>query len=202
MLTRSRLIIGITGASGAMLGVRALETAKRIGVETHLVMSKAAEITIGYETDWHPKEIAGLADVVYGIADVGAAISSGSFRTLGMLVAPCSINSLSEIAYGATNNLLTRAADVQLKERRRVVLMVRETPLHTGHLRAMTQASEIGAVIMPPLPAWYAEPKTLQDVEEQLVARAFDQFGLESPEAKRWGEDLAKGRRGGSDKKG
>lgn len=197
-MTRPRMVIGITGASGSILGVRALETARRLGVETHLVMSKAAEMTIGYETDRHPKDVAALADVVYGIADVGAAIASGSFRTLGMLVAPCSVNTLSEIAYGATNSLLTRTADVQLKERRRVVLMVRETPLHTGHLRAMTQASEIGAVIMPPVPAWYAEPKSLADVEEQLIARAFDLFGLEAPEARRWGEDLAKGRRGGT----
>ncbi len=192
-----RLLIGITGASGAILGVRALEAARAIGVETHLVMTKPAELTIGYETDLHPKDVAALADVTYGISDVGAAIASGSFRTLGMLVIPCSINTVSEIAYGLASNLLTRAADVVLKERRRLVLMVRETPLHTGHLRAMTQASEIGAVIMPPAPAWYAEPKSLEEVEVQLVARAFDQFGLDAPDAKRWGEDLAKGRRGG-----
>ncbi|MEL6979260.1 MAG: UbiX family flavin prenyltransferase [Pseudomonadota bacterium] len=195
-MTKPRLVIGLTGASGSMLGARALEMAKALGVETHLVMTKAAEMTIGYETDRHPKEIAASADVVYNPADVGAAIASGSFRCLGMLVAPCSVNTLSEIAYGTTNNLLTRAADVQLKERRRLVLMVRETPLHTGHLRAMTQASEIGAVIMPPMPAWYAEPATVADIEIQLAARALDLFGLDAPEAKRWGEDLEKGRRG------
>ena len=183
-----------------MLGVRAMEMAKRLGVETHLVMSKAAEMTIGYETDRHPKEVSALADVVYNISDVGAAIASGSFQTLGMLVAPCSVNSLSEIAYGMTSNLLTRAADVQLKERRRVVLMVRETPLHTGHLRAMTQASEIGAVIMPPTPAWYAEPQSVADIETQLAARALDLFGLETTETRRWGEDLVKGRRGAADR--
>lgn len=191
-----RLVVGITGASGSVLGIRALEMARDLGVETHLVMTKAAEMTIGYETDRHPKEVAALADVVYRVEDVGAAIASGSFRTLGMLVIPCSINTVSEIAYGLASNLLTRAADVALKERRRVVLMVRETPLHTGHLRAMTQASEIGATIMPPAPAWYAEPKSLSEMETQLVARAFDQFGLAAAEAKRWGEDLSKGRRG------
>lgn len=192
-----RLIIGLSGASGAILGVRALELAKALGVETHLVMSKAAEMTIGYETAYHPKEVAALADVVYANADIGAAIASGSFRTMGMLVAPCSVKTTSEIAYGLGGELLTRAADVVLKERRKLVLMVRETPLHTGHLRAMTQASEIGAVIMPPAPAWYAEPQTVAEMEIQLVARALEQFRLEPPDLKRWGEDLEKGRRGG-----
>lgn len=195
-MTNRRLIIGISGASGVALGVRALDMARALGLETHLVMTKAAEMTLGYETAHHPKDIAAMADVAYAPGDVGAAIASGGFKTLGMLVAPCSINSLSEIAYGGTKNLLTRAADVQLKERRRLVLMVRETPLHTGHLRAMTQASEIGAVIMPPTPAWYAAPRTLDEVVDQLVARAFDLFGLDAPGAKRWGEDLGKGRRG------
>ncbi|MEO1291663.1 MAG: UbiX family flavin prenyltransferase [Pseudomonadota bacterium] len=196
--TTSRLIVGITGASGSALGVRILEMAAALDVETHLVMTKAAEMTMGYETSVHPNTLRSSATVVHSITDVGASIASGSFQTLGMVVAPCSINSLSEIAYGMTSNLLTRAADVQLKERRRVVLMVRETPLHTGHLRAMTQASEIGAVIMPPVPAWYAEPKTNDDIIEQLAARALDQFGLDAVEAKRWGEDLKKGARKGS----
>ncbi|MCI4662555.1 MAG: UbiX family flavin prenyltransferase [Neomegalonema sp.] len=195
--THQRLIIGISGASGALLGIRALQMAQALGVETHLVMSKAAEMTIGYETPYHPQAVREMATVAHRIEDVGASIASGSFRTLGMLVAPCSINSLSEIAYGMTSSLLTRAADVQLKERRRVVLMVRETPLHTGHLRAMLQASEIGAVIMPPVPAWYAEPKTNDEIVDQLAARALDPFGLEAPQAKRWGEDLSKGKRGG-----
>lgn len=192
-----RMVVGITGASGALLGVRALEVAREIGVETHLIISKPGEMTIGYETGRSPRDVAALADVTYGAQDVGAAIASGSFHTMGMLVAPCSINTLSEIAYGATRSLLSRAADVQLKERRTVVLMVRETPLHVGHLKAMLAAAEIGAVIMPPLPAWYAEPTTNAEIIDQLVARAFDQFGLEAPAAKRWGEDLAKGRRGG-----
>ncbi|MBX2854937.1 MAG: UbiX family flavin prenyltransferase [Rhodobacteraceae bacterium] len=198
-MSKARLIIGITGASGVILGVKALQLAASVGVETHLVMSKPAEMTLGYETNCHPRDVAAMADVVYQPGDVGAAIASGSFRAMGMLIAPCSINTLSEIAYGLANNLLTRAADVQLKERRRVVLMVRETPLHTGHLRAMTQASEIGAVIMPPAPAWYAEPKTLGEVEDQLAAKALDLFGIEVPAMKRWGEDLTKGRRGGRD---
>lgn len=180
-----------------MLGIHVLRMARAAGVESHLIMSKPALMTIGYETDWHPREVAALADVVYQPEDVGAAIASGSFKTAGMLVAPCSINTVSELAYGTTNTLLTRAADVQLKERRRVVLMVRETPLHTGHLRAMTQASEIGAVIMPPAPAWYAAPKTIEDVEIQLAAKALDLFDIAVPEMKRWGEDLVKGRRGG-----
>ena len=192
-----RLIIGMSGASGAMLGVRALEMARSLGVETHFVMSKAAEMTVGYETEIHPKDVSRLAHTTYTNIDVGAPIASGSFRTIGMLVAPCSIKTMSEIAYGMTGDLLTRAADVVLKERRKLVLMVRETPLHTGHLRAMTQASEIGAVIMPPVPAWYAEPKTIEDVEIQLAARALEQFGLEPPNLKRWGEDLTKGRRKG-----
>ena len=194
-MSMKRLIIGISGASGSMLGIRALEMARAARIETHLIVTKPAEMTIGYETDRKPGDVAALADVVYRPQDVGAAIASGSFRTMGMLVAPCSINSLSEIAYGAANSLLTRAADVQLKERRRLVLMVRETPLHTGHLRSMTQASEIGAVIMPPAPAWYAEPRTIGDVEDQLAAHALELFGVESPERKRWGEDLRKGRR-------
>lgn len=190
-----RLVVGITGASGACLGVRALEVAREMDVETHLIVSKPGEMTIGYETDRSPKDVAAMADRVYAMHDVGAAIASGSFQTIGMLIAPCSINTLSEIAYGATRSLLTRAADVQLKERRRLVLMVRETPLHTGHLRAMLAASEIGATIMPPMPAWYAEPTTNSEIVDQLVARAFDQFGLEAPDVKRWGEDLTKGRR-------
>ncbi len=197
-MSARRLVVGITGASGAWLGVRALEIAREIGVETHLVVSKPGEMTIGYETDRSPKEVFALADVVYTMTDVGAAIASGSFKTLGMLIAPCSINTLSEIAYGATRSLLSRAADVQLKERRTLVLMVRETPLHVGHLKAMLAAAEAGAVIMPPAPAWYAEPTTNAEIVDQLVARAFDQFGLDAPETKRWGEDLAKGRRSGA----
>ncbi len=158
MASPKRLVIGISGASGVIYGVRALEALRGCGIETHLVMSKTAEMTLAYETRLTVAEIHRLADVVHKIQDLGAAISSGSFRTMGVLVAPCSIRSLAEIAYGATSNLLTRAADVALKERRRVVLMVRETPLHVGHLRAMIAATENGAIIVPPVPAFYALP--------------------------------------------
>jgi len=187
-----RIIVGISGASGTIYGIRALQMLREMGIESHLVMSQPARMTAAYESPLGPKQIESLADHVYGAQDVGAAISSGSFKTLGMLVAPCSMRSLSEIATGVTTGLLTRAADVVLKERRRLVLMVRETPLHTGHLRNMTAASEIGAVIYPPVPAFYSEPETLDDMVTQTVARALDLFGLDAPEAKRWGEDLGK----------
>lgn len=155
-------------------------------------MSQPARMAAQYESPLGPKEIEKLADHVHGAQDVGAAISSGSFKTLGMLVAPCSMRSLSEIASGVTTGLLTRSADVVLKERRRLVLMVRETPLHTGHLRSMTTASEIGAVIYPPVPAFYSEPKDLDEMVTQTVCRALDLFGLDAPDAKRWGEDVGK----------
>jgi len=183
-----RLIIGISGASGVVYGVRMLEALQGTDIETHLVMTRSAEMTLAYETSFKVADVHRLAKVVHPIADVGASISSGSFRTLGMVVAPCSIRSLSEIAYGMTSNLLTRAADVVLKERRRLVLMVREAPLHTGHLRAMTQASEIGAVILPPVPAFYALPKSVDDVINHTVGRALDLFGIETGLVRRWGE--------------
>ena len=188
-MKRDRLIVGISGASGVILGVRALEAARRIGVETHLVMTKAAELTLAYETDLKVADVHALADQVHGVADMGAAISSGSFRTLGMLVAPCSIRSLSEIATGVTSSLLSRAADVVLKERRRLVLMVRETPLHLGHLRSMAAVTEMGAVVMPPVPAFYAAPKSLDDMTAQTVGRALDLFGLDAGDVLRWRED-------------
>lgn len=190
-----RLIVGISGASGVIYGVRLLEIAASLGVETHLVMSKAAEMTLGYETGLSAKDVEKLAHTRYRIEDIGAAISSGSFKTLGMVVAPCSIRSMSEIATGVTTSLLTRAADVVLKERRRLVLMLRETPLHTGHLRTMTQLSEIGAIIAPPVPGFYAEPKTVDDIVTHSVCRVLDLFGLEAPEAKRWGENIKGGKR-------
>jgi 4-hydroxy-3-polyprenylbenzoate decarboxylase len=187
-MVTQRLIVGISGASGAIYGVRTLEAAKAAGVETHLVMTKTAAMTLAYETDWTAKKVAALADVVHSPDDLGAAISSGSFRTLGMIVAPCSMRSVSEIAYGNTTGLLTRAADVQLKERRRVVLLARETPLHLGHLRAMTQATEIGAIVLPPVPAFYSRPKTIAEIVEHTVGRALDLFGIETGLVKRWGE--------------
>jgi 4-hydroxy-3-polyprenylbenzoate decarboxylase len=183
-----RLIIGISGASGVVYGVRMLEALRGGGVETHLVMTKSAEMTLAYETSLKVADLHKLASVVYPIGDVGAAIASGSFRTMGMIVAPCSIRSLSEIAYGSTSNLLTRAADVALKERRRLVLMVREAPLHTGHLRAMTQASEIGAVILPPVPAFYALPQSVDDIVNHTVGRALDLFDIDTGLVRRWGE--------------
>jgi flavin prenyltransferase len=186
MAGAERLIIGISGASGVIYGVRALELLEGSGVETHLVMSGSAELTLAYETRFKLRQVHGLASKVYRQDDIGAAISSGSFRTLGMLIAPCSIRSLSEIATGVTSTLLTRAADVVLKERRRLVLMVRETPLHLGHLRSMAAATEMGAIVVPPVPAFYTRPKTIDEIVTQSVGRALDLFGLELDSVKRW----------------
>jgi 4-hydroxy-3-polyprenylbenzoate decarboxylase len=193
--TRPRLIVGISGASGVAYGIRLLEALAELRIESHLVMSKAAEMTIGYETALKPKAVAAKADYCYGIADIAAPIASGSFRTTGMIVAPCSVRTMSEIATGVTTTLLTRAADVTLKERRPLVLLVRETPLHLGHLRTMTALAEMGAIILPPVPAFYAEPRTLADLVDQMVGRALDLLGYDWPSVRRWGEDLAKGRR-------
>ncbi|HUC63710.1 MAG TPA: UbiX family flavin prenyltransferase [Alphaproteobacteria bacterium] len=190
MATTNRLIIGISGASGIIYGIRALEMLKGSGIETHLVMSRSAGVTLGLETSLKVKDVHALADTVYKIGDIGAAISSGSFRTLGMLVAPCSIRSLSEIATGVTSTLLTRAADVVLKERRRLVLMVREAPLHLGHLRSMVAATEMGAVVVPPVPAFYTKPDSVDAIVTQSVGRALDLFGLDVGAVKRWGESL------------
>ena len=183
-----RLVVGISGASGAIYGIRMLEVLRAAGIETHLVLSKSAEMTIAYETDLKAADVRKLADIVYPAADVGAAIASGSFQTLGMVVAPCSVRSMSEIATGVTSTLLTRAADVTLKERRRLVLMLRETPLHTGHLRSMLALSEMGAVIAPPVPAFYARPASVADLVDHSVGRVLDLFGIESDLVKRWGE--------------
>jgi 4-hydroxy-3-polyprenylbenzoate decarboxylase len=188
MKTPQRLVVGISGASGAIYGVRVLEAAKAAGIETHLVLTRTAAMTLAYETDWTAERVKKLATVVHSPDDLGAAISSGSFRTLGMIVAPCSMRSVSEIAYGNTTGLLTRAADVQLKERRRVVLLAREAPLHLGHLRALTQAAEIGAVILPPVPAFYARPATIMEMVDHTVGRALDLFGIETGLVRRWGE--------------
>jgi flavin prenyltransferase len=184
-----RLIIGISGASGVIYGIRLLETLKqRTDVETHLVVSKAAERTIAEETDFRISDVRALAAVVHPVTDLGASIASGSFPTAGMVVAPCSIQTLASVAYCKADNLLTRAADVVLKERRKLVLLVRETPLHRGHLKAMLEASEAGAVILPPMPAFYSRPKTLDDVVNHTVGRVLDQFGLEHNLFRRWGE--------------
>src|SRR5205085_4810113 len=159
-----RLIVGISGASGAIYGARLLDLLRPLPVETHLVMSRSAEVTLALETGLKPAELRARADVAHAIGDLAAPISSGSFRTIGMIVAPCSVRSMAEIATGATTTLLSRAADVVLKERRRLVLLVRETPLHTGHLRTLTALSEMGAVIAPPVPAFYAKPQTLAEM--------------------------------------
>jgi 4-hydroxy-3-polyprenylbenzoate decarboxylase len=188
MAVPRRLIVGITGATGIVYGVRLLQVLKETDVETHLVISKAGEMTRAYETDLSSDELRSLADVVYPVSDVGAAIASGSFRTMGMVVAPCSIRTLSEIATGATSTLLTRAADVVLKERRRLVLMVRETPLHAGHLKSMLAVTEAGGIIFPPVPAFYIRPQSLDDLVDHAVGRVLDLFDIEVEGVKRWGE--------------
>ncbi|MDG1944269.1 MAG: UbiX family flavin prenyltransferase [Halioglobus sp.] len=184
-----RIIVGISGASGIVYGVRALQLLRDCSVETHLVISKSAKLTLHYELDMSVAELESLASEVHAIKNVGASIASGSFPTAGMLIVPCSVRTMSEIATGVTSTLLTRAADVVLKERRRLVLMVRETPLHTGHLRTMTQLSEMGAVIAPPVPAFYTRPQSLDDVVTQSVGRALDLFGLELEQVHRWQGD-------------
>ncbi len=195
MTQPERLIVGLSGASGVVYGVRLLESLRNMPVEAHLVMSKSAEITIAYEMDLKVSDVHALADVWYPAGDMGAALSSGSFRTLGMVVAPCSMRSLAEIAGGVTTSLLTRAADVVLKERRRLVLMVRETPLHSGHLRNMLSVSEMGAIIAPPVPAFYARPANLDEMIDQTVGRVLDLFDLESDGLRRWGEPATEGER-------
>ncbi|MXG35408.1 UbiX family flavin prenyltransferase [Escherichia coli] len=178
-----RLIIGISGASGAIYGVRLLQVLRDVaGVETHLVMSQAARQTLSLETDLSLRDVQALADVVHDARDIAASISSGSFKTAGMVILPCSIKTLSGIVNSYTDTLVTRAADVVLKERRPLVLCVRETPLHLGHLRLMTQAAELGAIIMPPVPAFYHRPQTLDDIINQTVNRVLDQFDIDLPE--------------------
>jgi flavin prenyltransferase len=188
-----RLIVGISGASGVIYGARLLELLRPLPVETHLVISRAAEVTLAVETELKPAAVRARADVVHAIGDMAAPISSGSFKTMGMVVAPCSIRSMAEIASGVTTTLLSRAADVVLKERRRLVLLVRETPLHTGHLRTMTALSEMGAVIAPPVPAFYAKPQTLAEMIDQTLGRILDLFGLDTGQVRRWGETPAAG---------
>jgi len=185
-----RVVVGVTGASGVIYGVRALEALAGLGVETHLVVSRSAALTLKQETSLSAADLAAKAAVVHHPADVGAAISSGSFRTLGMLIAPCSIRTMSEIATGVTSTLLTRAADVTLKERRPLVLMVRETPFHLGHLRTMVRLAEMGATIAPPLPAFYTQPRSVQELVDHSVGRALDLFGLDWGAVRRWGRDV------------
>ncbi|RAX02585.1 MULTISPECIES: UbiX family flavin prenyltransferase [unclassified Photorhabdus] len=177
-----RLIVGLTGASGAIYGIRLLQVLQPVeGVETHLVISHSARQTLALETDYSLRDVQALADVVYDNRDIAAVISSGSFKTSGMVILPCSMKTLSGIVHSYTDGLVTRAADVVLKESRKLVLGVRETPLHLGHLRLMTQAAEIGAVIMPPVPAFYHQPQQIQDIIDQTVNRVLDQFDIELP---------------------
>ena len=187
---RPRLVVGLSGASGVAYGLRALDACRELGVESHLVMSRSSALTLAQETKLSLADVQARADVSYKVGDVGAAIASGSFRTLGMIVAPCSVRTMSEIATGVTASLLTRAADVVLKERRPLVLMVRETPLHLGHLRTLVKLTEMGAIIAPPVPAFYAHPRTLDEMVDQTVGRALDLFGLSWNPVKRWGEDV------------
>ncbi|HEY9179806.1 MAG TPA: UbiX family flavin prenyltransferase [Candidatus Baltobacteraceae bacterium] len=181
-----RIVVGISGASGSLYGYRALEALRHAGIETHLVLSDQARRTIELETDRSVRDFEALAAVVYRDDDLAAAVSSGSFLTDGMLVIPCSIKSAAAIAYSLNSNLLVRSADVCLKERRKLVLVVRETPLHLGHLRTLTQLAEIGAVILPPMPAMYAKPQTVDDIVNHTVGKALDQFGIQHALFKRW----------------
>jgi 4-hydroxy-3-polyprenylbenzoate decarboxylase len=180
------LIVGISGASGAIYGVRLLEVLRDLKIPAHVIVSKSAIQTLKEECGESIEHVRKLAADTYPNSDIGAAVSSGSFKTRGMIIAPCSIRTLADIAYGTTDNLLSRAADVQLKERRRVVLMVRETPLHAGHLRAMAAATENGAIVMPPVPAFYHRPRTIDDIVNQTVGRALDLFDIEAKIVKRW----------------
>jgi 4-hydroxy-3-polyprenylbenzoate decarboxylase len=190
-----RLIVAISGASGVAYGVRLLAMLQNSMIETHLVMSRAAEVTLAHETDYKVKDVKALADVCHDIQDMAAPISSGSFLTLGMIVAPCSVKSLAEIASGVTTTLISRAADVVLKERRRLVLMVRETPLHAGHLKSMLAVTEMGGVIAPPVPAFYARPQTLDQMIDHSLGRALDLFGIATDQVHRWGESKVVQRR-------
>jgi 4-hydroxy-3-polyprenylbenzoate decarboxylase len=176
----------VCGATGVLYAKRLLEALRVLQVESHLIITRPGEMTLRYETDMKPRDLRALADVNYGIGEVGAAIASGSFRTLGMIVAPCSIRTVGEIAACTSSNLLTRAADVCLKERRRLVLLVRETPLHAGHLKAMLAATEAGAVIFPPVPAFYSKPATLSEMIDHTVGRVLDLFGLDADLGGRW----------------
>jgi 4-hydroxy-3-polyprenylbenzoate decarboxylase len=184
--TKKRLVVGISGASGVIYGIETLRQLRQVGLESHLVVSKAAMQTLKHESDMSFSDLQALADVVYSNQDIGAAIASGSFKTVGMLVAPCSIRSLAEIASGLSASLLSRAADVILKERRRLVLLVRETPLHAGHLQSMLDVTNMGGIIMPPVPTFYTKPQNIEEMVSQTIARALDLFDIETTALKRW----------------
>ncbi|MCM2357868.1 MAG: UbiX family flavin prenyltransferase [Geobacteraceae bacterium] len=190
------LVVAITGATGVIYGVEMLRVLKELGEETHLIVSEAAGMNLAIETDYSLDDVKGLANVVYDNKDVGAAVASGSFRTCGMIVAPCTVKTLSAIANSFTYNLVVRAADVTLKERRKLVLMVRETPLHKGHLDLMARAADCGAVILPPMPAFYHKPESIMDIIHQSIGKALDQVGIEHTLFKRWtGHDVKEQRK-------
>lgn len=181
-----RLIVGISGASGAIYGIRILQALQGSGIETHLVMTESARITLAAETDMSSADVEKLASVVHNVRNIGATVSSGSFKTMGMVIAPCSVRTMSEVAWGTTSNLLTRAADVVLKERRRLVLLLRETPLHAGHLQTMLQVTNSGAIIMPPVPALYAKPQSVMEMIDHTVGRCLDLFDIDTTLVDRW----------------
>lgn len=189
-LRRTRIIVGISGASGVTYGIRLLQLLRELEIETHVVMSRSAQVTLAHESSFTVAEVRALAHAWYSNTDIGAAISSGSFPIMGMVVAPCSVKTLSEIATGVTSSLLSRAADVILKERKRLVLMLRETPLHLGHLRSMVAATEAGAVIYPPVPAFYAKPDTLEAMIDHTLGRVLDLFDIDTGTVRRWKADL------------
>lgn len=191
---KRRLIVGISGATGVIHGIRILEALRQLGVESHLIMTRTAEVTLAYESDLKVAAVHALADVVHRADDLAAAPASGSFRAMGMIVAPCSVRSLAEIAAGTGSTLLTRAADVTLKERRRLVLMVRETPLHLGHIRNMAAVTEMGGIIAPPVAAFYTRPQSLDDIVDHAVGRVLDLFDLDAGLVARWGEPGGSGR--------
>ena len=185
-MSPQRMIVAVTGASGTIYGIRILQALAQQGIETHLVMSDAAKLTMAIETPYEPRQVEAIASVVHSVKNIGASIASGSFQTMGMIVAPCSVNTMSEIAWGMTSNLISRAGDVILKERRRLVLLLRETPLHAGHLKTMLQATENGAIVMPPVPALYTRPQSVEDIIDHTVGRCLDLVGIETNLSKRW----------------
>ena len=191
-MTQKRIIVGISGASGVTYGIRLLEILRPTDIETHLIMSNSAEITLAYESNLKVSDVKNLANVTHNVKDIAACLSSGSYRTLGMVIAPCSVRTMSEISSGVTSSLLTRSADVILKERRKLVLMVRETPLHTGHLRTMVNLSELGAIIAPPVPAFYAKPNNLDEMVDYSLGRILDLFDIEIQGMNRWDENSKK----------
>ena len=191
----NRIIVGISGASGVIYGIRLLEILKETGITSHLIMTSSAEIAVAHETDWKVEDVKKMSDIWYPFDDIGAAPASGSFKNMGMIIAPCSMRTVGELANGITGNLLTRAADVALKEKRTLVVMARETPLHSVHLRNLTILANLGAVIAPPVPAFYARPNSIDDILNHTLGRILDCFDIETGGVSRWGEDVGKKRR-------